>query len=208
MSNIISIIFIIASLLLTFIYVSPTYNGITGSSEITKKSVKELKAEKERYVAALQKVREIEEVRNGLLTKYNAIQGSDREKLIKMVPENIDSVRLIIDINNIASAYNFTLKDISINQAPTTPVRRDSSEVVPTTQKNYSYVTLSFNVTGAYNNLMAFMSDLERSLRIIDIEALKIDIIENQSAPTKGKTQGELNYKMSVTMKTYFMASN
>ncbi len=206
MSNTISIIFIIASLLLTFMYVNPTYNGITGNSENSKKSIKELKVEKERYLEALEKVREIERVRDGLLAKYNAIQGSDREKLSKMVPENIDSVRLIIDINNIAAVYNFFLKDISIGQAPSTPVRREGMDLGSIAQKSYPYVTLSFSISGTYNNLIAFLSDMERSLRIIDVESIKISSAKDTEIPIKGKV-AEPNYNMLVTLRTYFMNS-
>src|SRR3989338_4165963 len=104
MSNIMSIIFILAALLMTFGYTNPAYRGPSGSTEISKKSVNELIEEKTRYEEALQKTREIEEVRNGLLTKYNQVTDADRQSLSRMIPSNIDSVRLVVDVSNIASA--------------------------------------------------------------------------------------------------------
>lgn len=202
-----SVIFILAALGLTFGYTNPTYRGVTGNTDIAKESIKELVGEKAQYEAALQRTREIEEVRNGLLTKYNLITEFDRANLDKMVPDNIDSVRLVIDVNNIAASYNMSLRDIVISEPPVSTTRKDGSVAIarPTI---YSYINLGFSVTGTYSNLVSFLSDLEKDLRLNDIDSLNIgEPDETSSSGAESKATPIAQYKMKVSFKTYFSTS-
>jgi len=80
-----SLIFILASLGIFFGFVRPHYSSEIGSADLSSKSVKELQAEVERYNAALEKTRQIEEVKNGLLTQYNSISEEDRKNITKLI---------------------------------------------------------------------------------------------------------------------------
>ncbi len=208
-----SIIFILAALGLTFGYTNPTYRGASGSTDVSKKSVTELIEERTQYTAALQKTREIEEVRNGLLTKYNLISEADRANLGKMIPDNIDSVRLIIDINNIATAYNMSLRDIDISDAKIPAARKDNpgSLLTPT---GYSYINLGFSVTGTYASVLSFLSDLEKDLRLSDIASLSLvpsgDVSQTGQGGSGSKTKvvkTDPQYKMEISLKTYYLIS-
>lgn len=205
-----SIIFILAGLVLTFSYTNPTYRGMSGNPDISKKSVVELIDEKTKYEAAIQKTKEIEEVRNGLQTKYNLITNIDKQRLDKMIPSNIDSVRLIIDVNNVASAYGMSLRDISISDAPASTARKDAP-VLGTQSGTYSYENLSFSLTGSYDNLVSFLFDLEKNLRISDVTSLSLDPADKESASASDSktknTKTDPQYKMKITLKTYFLGS-
>lgn len=204
-----SVIFILAALGITFGYTSSTYRGVSGNSDISKKSVKELIEEKNKYKAAMEKVREIEEVRNGFITKRNLIKDTDNAKLNKMIPDNIDSVRLIIDVNNIAATLGMSLRDITISDAPVAAPRKDNPASLSDSNP-YSYVILSFSLTGTYSDLVSFLFNLERSLRLSDVTSLNIEsATESQiSTDTKVKTpKGDPKYKMKVSLKTYFLKS-
>ncbi len=74
MSNIISIILILASAGLFFGYIDPTYTGI-----------KTLLAEKAEYDGALTRSKELQIERDKLLTKFNAMPKADRDMLAKLV---------------------------------------------------------------------------------------------------------------------------
>lgn len=203
-----SIIFILAALGITFGYTNPAYRGSSGDPDISKKSVTELLDEKVKYESALEKTREIEEVRNGLLTKYNSVTDADRQKLTRMLPSNIDSIRLIIDVNNVASAYGMSLRDVGISDAPVSAARKDNTVSV-IQSAGYSYVTLTFSVTGTYDNLILFLSDLERSLRVNDVTSLSVDSAGDDTKTAQGgKTKivkETPKYKMKVSLKTYFL---
>ena len=107
MANLVSIILILASVGLFLGYINPTYTADTGSLENTKKSVKELQVEEKDYQDAINKTKEIERIRDSLNDKFKTIQKSDVDKLSKLLPDHIDSVRLIIDINNIIKFKSF-----------------------------------------------------------------------------------------------------
>ncbi|HEY9584397.1 MAG TPA: hypothetical protein VJI33_02360 [Candidatus Paceibacterota bacterium] len=205
-----SIIFILAALGITFFYTNPTYRGSSGNPDISQKSVKELLEDRIRYTAALEKTREIEEVRNGLLTRYNSITDEQREKLVRMIPDNIDSVRLIIDVNNIAAAYSMSMRDISLTEAPVSTARKDSPAAVISSDV-YSYVTLNFSLTGTYSNLISFLADLEKSLRVSDIINLNIGAstreVEGPGGVKNPKVQTpvESKYEMKIGIRTYFL---
>ena len=66
------------------------------------------------------------------------------------------------------------LQDLSIeteaagNQSVGPPTGRTG----PTSRPNFNSLTLGFNVTGDYEALRAFLADLSRSLRLVDIVSL------------------------------------
>ncbi len=207
MNNAISIVLILASIGIGLFYIKPVYQGDTGGAEIEKKSVKELKIERTRYEAALTKMKEIIEIRNGKLTKYNSIKENERQKIAKMIPNNIDSIRLIIDVDNIARAYGMSLRDISISDDVVKEEKREGTSIVAD-PKPYSYINLDFSLNGSYDNLIAFVGDLEKSLRVVDFDKIRIeeDKSSNQeSGKTKKTVTGELLYKMTASIKTYFI---
>ena len=192
MNNLISILLLVASLGIYFGYSSPTYSGVTLSSDLNGKSIAELKEERARYLDALEMTREIEEVRIGLLAKYNNIPDASKESLEKLLPDHIDSVRLIIDVANIASQYGMTLKNIGLTDSDSE--QEYVSDTLGPQEGNTKPVGLKFNVAGSYDNLRAFIKDLEISLRLVDISAL---------AFTAG-SDGSVDYSFSIS--TYRLA--
>lgn len=178
MSNLISIFLILASVGVFFGYVNPTYRAITGNTELSERSINELKEERGRYIDALNKTKEIEQARTGLLEEYARIPADGRERIEKLLPDNIDSVRLIIDVNNIAAQYGMRLKNISLAQsgAETTPA---TSLALGPVEEHFKSVGLKFGVEGSYDNFRSFIRDLEQSLRLVDIETISFSSNEN-----------------------------
>lgn len=191
MSNIMSFIFILASIGVFFGFIRPHYSGEIGSADLTGKSVKELQAEVERYNTALEKTREIERVKDGLLAQYNSISEADRKNIIKLIPDYIDSVRLILDTNSVASRYAMAMKDISITEQEQS--KSSDSIALVSQAPQYATVSLGFSVTGAYENFLLFLRDLESSMRMIDISSISF------SASDTAKD----SYTFKVNFKTY-----
>ncbi|MDO8620026.1 MAG: hypothetical protein Q7R64_01605 [bacterium] len=179
MSNLISIFLLIASVGIYFGYISPTYGKVTMEQDLKARSITELREERDRYVDALSKTREIEQVRTGLLDKYNKIPQKNREDLEKLLPDHIDSVRLIIDINNIASEYGMTLKNISLTESESPKGKAGAPAVAIGPQnKLFQSVALKFNVSGPYESFRDFLTNLEKSLRLVDVTALAFNTDE------------------------------
>ncbi len=208
MSNLISIFLLVASAGIFFGYVRPTYGTPTLQQDIHKKSIVELIEDRDRYVEAINKTREIEQVRVGLLAKYNQIPLEDKERILKFLPDHVDSVRLIIDVNNIASEYGMTLKNIGLTGSESEKKTGTGTGTVmgagagggvgtvgtigPQTANHFKAVGLKFNVSGSYDNFRAFLKDLESSLRLVNVTAVTFKA-------------GESATDYSVTLSTYYL---
>jgi Tfp pilus assembly protein PilO len=171
MSNLISIFLILVSIGVFFGYVSPTYSAVTGNIELKDQSIRELKEEEGRYIDALNKTKEIEQARTGLLEEFARMPKNGRERLEKLLPDHIDSVRLIIDVNNISAQYGMALKNISLTEFEPSNAATASLSLGPATER-FKSVGLKFSVEGAYDNFRSFIRDLEQSLRLVDIETI------------------------------------
>ena len=179
------------------------------------KDIGVLQAQVASYNEALSNSKALENERDKLTLKHNSISKDDLEKIQKLLPENIDNIRLILEIEQIALPYGMVLKDIKYNatEAPkTTPktisgaaVAAGGTPVVAATNKVYGVWDLSFSTTGTYNNFLNFTRDLERNLRIVDISSIQFSsATPSGSGATAGSTALE-SYKYDFKIKTYWL---
>lgn len=94
---------------------------------------------------------------------YKEFTDDERIKINKILPESIDNVQLIIDIDNIASKYSMKVRNIDLKM---------ESPGADSSNNAYGTATLRFAVSATYNNFQSFLADLEDSLRIVDISAV------------------------------------
>lgn len=179
MRPIIPTIIIVASLGAVFGFVNPRYE-----------EVKVLQAERAQYQEALNNAQQLQKVRDSLLSTYNALPKNDLEKLKKLLPDHVDNVRLIIDISDIARRYGLSLK--SVKNVETNKQNPNGPEI-DLNQDLYGSAALNFSVSSPYSNFIAFLKDLEQSLRVVDIESLEFDTKEGSI------------YDFNLGIKTYWL---
>lgn len=178
------IILIIASVGLFVIFTNPTY-----------KQVATLRTEQAAYDEALTNSKQLLDIRQELVDKYNALSPDDRTKLSKLMPDNVDNIRLIIDIQKIASQYGMLPRDIRFDKNQgTTDIRASTPEEANQLRREYGTFDLDFSVTGTYANFLNFVRDLEKSLRIVDIESVTFASDANSSS-----------YKYAFKIRTYWL---
>lgn len=148
----IPILLFAASGTLFFGYIDPTYS-----------SIRERTQEEALFDSALNNTKELQALRDELRSKYNTFSTSDLDRLVKMVPNNVDNVRLVRDIDGIASKYGMSLYNTVVGVIET-----DTSRV-SVSDSGYGSVLLTFSVTGPYKTFLNFLKDLEKSLRIVDV---------------------------------------
>ncbi|HEY4476685.1 MAG TPA: hypothetical protein VJB69_01765 [Candidatus Paceibacterota bacterium] len=154
-----------------------------------------LKAKRLELTTALENANKLKSRQRELLDLQNAMAESDLESLRQLLPNNIDNVRLIIDINNIAKKRGLTVRNPSIakeadpnstsGNQPNTPAGRETLDK--------SSVVISFSVSSSYEVLKLFLNDLEHSLRIVDLESLSFT----------GNDKNNYDYKISL--RTYWL---
>jgi hypothetical protein len=139
--------------------------------------------------SALTRSRELQGVRDQLLSRYNTFPPTDLVRLQKLVPDHVDNVRLILDLDSMASRYGMRVKDVVIEGDKARVSRGQIGE----DDKPYESVILSFTVSGSYDTFRQFLADLERSLRLVDVVGLSFKSNENGV------------YDFTINVKTYWL---
>src|SRR3989344_2380758 len=155
---------------------------------------KPLEVERAELNEALNNAIRIRARRDNLNTQYSSFSIEDRDKLHKLLPSHVDSVRLILEINNIARLHDMQINNVKINAVENS--RTDNSgQIVPVTPSSnkFASMTLTFSVESDYLTFKSFLNDIEKSLRVADVTSL---------AFTTGK--GVTN-TYGVAVKTYWL---
>jgi len=176
---IIPIFLIILSGGLFFSYINPTY-----------KETGDLKKVQQEYDNALTKSKELREVRQELLAKYNSFSEENVKRLEKLLPDNIDNVRLIMEINQIAVNNGGMIRSVDIYSDA--GEGKGKGDLGPDL-RGYDSVGLRFTVEAKYDDFVNFMDDLSKSLRIVDIIDYSL------------KSGQEDVYKHNVNIRTYWL---
>ena len=161
------LILVIAAIGLFVGYTNPAYQGAEG--------VKALQAREKSYDDALTKSQELKMVRDQLLSKFNTFSSEDKDKLLAMLPDNVDNIRLVIDINNVAARHNLAVKNLQIGETISGKSSRNTAAVGASGSKVGS-VDFGFTVSSDYEGFLSFLSDLEHSLRLIDVEKIGFSV--------------------------------
>jgi Tfp pilus assembly protein PilO len=167
-------------------YVDPNYRGQNLGGD--KRSIQDLQKEDSEYKISLNNTTAIRMKRQALVDKQGKINPDNLVKLEKLLPDNIDNIRLVIDMNQIAKNHNLTLKNLKLD----TDIKANPNKLGVDTSK-HGTVGLSFSVSSSYDNFQNFLADLERSLRLVEITDLSV----------AGNDTGI--YDFSVGIKTYWL---
>lgn len=153
-----------------------------------------IKAVNTEYKQAIDNATRLVQARDRVIKDDINIKEEDNIRLDKILPDNVDNVRLIIDVkDNIAARHGLFLKNIRTNSPE--DVTEGARNISPdqSFSNGYGTVTLSFGVTTSYQTFINFLKDLEASLRIMDVSKLSI---------ASGETG---NYDFNVEVKTYWL---
>ena len=149
---------------LFFLYIDPTYQNI-----------KDVKAQQMEYDQALTKSQELLALRNSLIARRNTFSPDDVHKLERVLPDNVDNIRLILDTETIAQRYQLHVQNIGI-KSPQAGRSDRSALAVGDTGDPLGSVNLSFTVSSKYSDFVRFLQDLERSVRVVDIENISFSV--------------------------------
>lgn len=199
MKSITSIILIIAGIVL-FVF-------------FTKPKLAELKAtqvEVEKLNVARENAKNLETRINQLIDVKNNITGPDLDKITKMLPNNVENVKLIIDFDKMLQTMveeRGTLKLYKSTDVTDTGAKKVSIENPKITpgglvETNYDttrlgVVSFTFSVTLTYEDFLEFLRRIEYSTRIMDIESITFSTTADQGqAPV---------YTFNVSLRTYWL---
>lgn len=172
-------------------------------------TVQSLRTDVASYNANLSTATQLEQSRESLIAQYNAIQKTDLDNIDTLLPDSVDNIRLIIQVNALATKDGLgSLRsvDYDTNQASNTAggTAKTTSQTTsnPVTDNlPYGQFAITFQTSGQYSNFLSFLSDLEQNLRLVDVT--DIDFTATPSATGLPTAASGLTYK--VTLKTYWL---
>lgn len=175
-----SIILLLGAIGITIFFIAPRVSGIN-----------ELRAEEKEFSTALENARRLDETRQDLLDRFNSFDTQDLADLKKMLPGNIDNVKLIIELDALAAQYGLPIQNISVedNNVESTDV-----QVIEQGSSDFGKIQLKFSIRGAYGQFVNFLDSLEHSLRIIDVRGLTFQATEQSDT-----------YQYNLLIETYWL---
>lgn len=157
-------------------------------------NVKNLQVQLGQSNEALANADQLEQLKAKLVDKENSFNQDDLAKLQKLLPDNVDNIRLFLDIQGIASRYGASIQDISVADQ-TSGQKTTGTQAIGPSSKQYSQLALAFSVSMSYENLSLFLKDLERGLRVFEIKSLGFTA-DDKSPDT---------YKVSIGLNAFWL---
>jgi len=162
------------------------------------KEIDVLKVSRLKLAAALENANRLKDRQTELLDLENFMDQNDLNNLKQFLPNNIDNVRLIIDINNIAKKRGLIVKnptianDTAASAGANAPAGQTGTGGAKSPSDKTS-VVFSFSVSASYDIFKLFLDDLTHSLRMVDIESVSF----------VGNDKNFYDYKISL--RTYWL---
>jgi len=150
-------------------------------------------AQEAQYNDALTKAQELQSVRDQLLARYNTFSQDDLDRLKKMLPDQVDNIRLILDLDSMASKYGMRVHDVQVANPNAGSITSGNADELGPGSQGFESIDLTFAVTGTYDTFRSYLADLEKSLRLVDVVGITF---------TPGQT-GVYDFTLHVT--TYWL---
>lgn len=179
-SRILPILSFILAIVIFFGYVSPTWSGTIAE---TRAAI----AHNERALAAAS---QYSEQQNQLASARDAIDPTGLMRLMTFLPDSVDNVGLILDLNALAARSGLQLSkiDVAPTSAPATTSTGAQQGAAP--KGPMSSVDLTLSAVGSYSALQKFLQGVERSARLLDVRELNV----------KGSETGVYTYQMKLRL--------
>ncbi|MCI0565655.1 type 4a pilus biogenesis protein PilO [bacterium] len=166
--------------IMPLIFIIASIGAFMGVIDPTYKETQTLASRLEEIDAALYNSQEIRRIRDELLNRYNSLTPLERDRITKLLPDTVDNIQLIMEIDNIASVHDMAVSDVVVR------------ELADAKEPEIGVVHLSFSVNGSYDELVSFLKDLERSLHIVELNTLRFS------------SEGE-EYTYNISVETYWL---
>lgn len=166
-----------------FAYITPTWSGAIATT----------KAAIALNDHALSAAEEYTKQQNALISARSAIDPSNLARLSTFLPDSVDNVGLILDLNALAARSGLSLSGIDVVADEANGARNNTQGALPVAVNPVGSVNLSLSATGPYTALHSFLSGVEKSARLLDVQ----DIV------VKGSDTGVYTYQM--TMRLYWL---
>lgn len=177
------IIFIAGAIAIFIWYINPTYSDI-----------KQRQADYARLDEANKKAIELKIKREKLTLQRNQITPAQLDNLSKFLPDGVENVRLIIDIENISrKVLGQDIKGAKVIGNASGDKKTGSVSTATNDGKKYGTLALNFSVTTTYDQFVVFLQSLEQNLRLVDVSEISFTAADDDK------------YNFNITLQTYWL---
>jgi len=152
----------LAAIGLFFTYLRPGYEVLQA-----------FQAQADRLDDSIERSKNLLETHKKLLDEYNRISPEKIAKLNKILPDSIDTVQFVLDIDKFATKYDLVIDGIDIPDPSKTAKSAVQKNVEESPIESIIY-TVEFS--GYYDDFKSFIRDAETSLSLMDVVALDIKV--------------------------------
>lgn len=224
MRSILSVIGIILAGSIFFLYTKPTYDDIQS-----------IQAQISQYNDALAKATQLQTIKAALLDKYNHFNPTDLARLQVLLPDQVNNIGLILDLDTLASQFGISLENVDIssgsdtsdkttgnatprNVVDTAPSNANTSNTtsriprggvtqVGAPAQQYNSLDVKFTVHSTYSTFIQFITALQNSLRIVDLVSISVSGGGGASGVATSNSVGgdSIVYTFAITLRTYWL---
>jgi hypothetical protein len=166
MSRILPILIGLIAIGIFFGYVHPTYRG-----DIAMK-----RAQASAYDSALKAAQAFKEREEELSKKQDAVSALDTERIEAFLPDGVDNIQLILDLDALSTRSGIRLQDFSVEQegAADTTSTPAPGRLAITEERAVESIEVTVSGVGSYRAFRTFLEGVELSLRPLDLVDLSV----------------------------------
>jgi Tfp pilus assembly protein PilO len=161
MHRVLPLLALIFAVAIFFLYINPTWTG----------SLATVKAQIAQDNQSLDMISAYTKQETALTNARNAMDQTSLDRLQSFLPDSVNNVAIILDLNALAARSGLSLKSINVTQSDAADGTSDASgaSFSPT-----GSVDLSLAASGTYSSILSFLQGVELSERLLDLRDVKI----------------------------------
>lgn len=163
-SRLVPIVLILVAVGLFFGYISPTYS----------ENIQALRAEIRGYDAALAAAEAYADKESQIAAERASLPLDGLARLESFLPDGVDNVQLIVDLDALASRSGVTLSDFDV-ASPDASEEEGNGALALETDSPTEALDIGVTAIGNYASFKTFLAGVERSLRPLDLVALSLE---------------------------------
>lgn len=183
MNRVLPLIALAVAVGIFFAYVNPTWSGSIAVARDAIALDDSALAAAEEYAAR----------QNELASERATLDPENLERLATLLPDSVDNVGLILDINALAARSGISLANIDVATVDGGAKSGAPGALPVITANPIGSINLSLTALGTFSAFQTFMDGIERSARLLDVQ----DIV------VKGSDTGVYTYQ--VTLRLYWL---
>lgn len=198
MRSLFPILSLIIAGILFFVVINPLYSDIS-----------QLRSDVATYNIALDNSTNLQRTQDALVTAYKNIKPEDKDRLSHFLPNTVNNIEFILEVEQIANLYGMPIKNIKFESPkPTTTTSTASAGSVlvtnnPATSRPYGVFSIEFATEGNYSTFASFLKDIEHNLRLIDVRQVSFIVPPKPIKPGDGPDPNIFTYNLKVD--TYWL---